>query len=341
MDSIFEKKVNTPQISVIIPAFNCDEYLKECIISIINQTYENLEIVIVNDGSIDKTQEICETFSKQDRRIHLINKKNEGVAIARNTGVKYATSKYITFVDADDILHPSYVEFLYQLLKKNEADIAVCGIRTFYNNYVQENKDFQENEEPVYELTGIQALEKMLYRKGLSVSPCVKLVKREILENHLFPPNTLFEDLAVVYKWFAVSDKVVFCLRPLYYYRIRKGSRQHSKFNLKKLDLINVSENILHYVENECPEIVDSARNRLFVSCLQILRDIPVKLYPDIYKGLKRKIISLRRKILLDSKANKTTRLLAFLCYMNIRIMKSLGAFADSMIYRLRIRKTF
>ena len=126
--------MSNPLISVIIPIYNCEKYLSECIESVINQTYKNIEILLVNDGSIDNSQKLCEKYAKADLRIKLFNKNNGGPSSARNVGLNHSTGEYIAFVDSDDVLDHRYIEILYELIKINHADISSCGYDTILPN---------------------------------------------------------------------------------------------------------------------------------------------------------------------------------------------------------------
>ena len=126
------KSINeAPLISVIIPVYNVEAYIEECLFSVIEQTYHNIEIIIVDDGSQDKTGLICDNFADKDSRIKVIHKKNSGVAESRNVGVNVARGSFVLFVDGDDVADTQMIEFLYGLLLKNKADISICGIQYF------------------------------------------------------------------------------------------------------------------------------------------------------------------------------------------------------------------
>ena len=126
-----------PKVSIIIPVFNVENYLERCLKSVIAQTFKDIEIIIINDGSIDKSLEICKKFAESDKRIILINQKNSGVSAARNTGIDIATGKYLSFVDSDDFITPDMIEFLLTNLEEHDADISSCGM---YDCYIQNNK---------------------------------------------------------------------------------------------------------------------------------------------------------------------------------------------------------
>ena len=118
------------KISVIVAIYNIEQYLVKCIESLINQTYDNLEIILMDDGSTDASGEICDEYAKMDKRIKVVHQKNQGLSVVRNNGIKMATGKYVILVDGDDFVERKYVERLFRQLDKNDADIAVCGYKT-------------------------------------------------------------------------------------------------------------------------------------------------------------------------------------------------------------------
>lgn len=329
-------------ISIIIPIYNAENYLLRCVDSILEQSYQNLQIILVDDGSTDDSSSICDHYSEKDSRINVIHKRNEGVARARNCGTLHAKGAYIAFIDADDFVNKFYVETLLCVLKQENSDMVVCGMKTFYESkkkYINFSENIRKPTIKVY--TGERALEMLLYRKKITSSPWAKMIRRELVENNPFPEGILFEDLGVVYKWIANSKKVVYCECPFYYYLIRKGSRQHSVFDIKKWDLIEISKEIVEYVEAYYPRCLKSAKSRLFVSCLQILRDIPRKEFAEEFCMLRDEIKNLRKDILVDSRAKKSTRLLALICCLvDIRIIQDAGRFCDKIMYLLKM-KTF
>lgn len=327
------------KVSIVIPAYNCGSYIKKCVESLLNQTYRNIEVIVVNDGSTDDTQGILAEVAKQDDRVIVINKMNEGVARARNKGGKKATGEYIMFVDGDDFVSDTYVETMLTLLMKYQADMAICNLQTFYDEPDISPRHKVQKKEKVY--NNVEALEKLLYRDTISSSPCNKIMKREIFLKYPFPENTLYEDFGIVYRWLADSNTIVHTSEKLYYYLLRQGSAQHSKFRSQKMDLYKLSEEILEYVKENFPVIIDAAYNRMFVSCLQLLRDIPVNDFEAEYNLLKMQIKFLRKKVLFDKKSRRSTRILALGCYTNIYVLKTSGFLLDKLVFKFKIKKAF
>ncbi len=211
------KKVsNEPLISVIIPVYKVEEYLNKCVDSVINQTYKNLEIILVDDGSPDNCPKICDDYAKQDKRIKVIHKKNGGLSDARNAGIDMANGEYLSFIDSDDYVEKNYISFLYNLAKKYNSDL------TMGKQYVRySNKTINTGSGSLYELNSYDALDKILYGEDLDVSAWAKLYKKELFKKVKFPVGRLFEDAATIYKLIDLSKKVVLKSEPIYNYIIR------------------------------------------------------------------------------------------------------------------------
>ena len=207
-------------LSVIIPVYNVERYVAECIESVINQTYNDLEIIIVNDGSTDNSLKICEAYAKRDKRIKIINKENGGISSARNTGLDNATGKYIGFVDSDDYIGEDMYEKLVEACIDNNAKASVCHAVTFTDgNKPFVNTGFIKKD---YCTTDI----KQIFSNTLvmSQSLCNKLFKTSLFENIRFPLNKVDEDGYVVYDLLYRAKKVAYVALGGYFYRRRENS---------------------------------------------------------------------------------------------------------------------
>lgn len=210
--------VNT-KISIIIPAYNVEKYLERCLKSIITQTYQNLEIIIINDGSTDSTKQLCAEFVKDEPRAKLINQKNQGLSMARNKGIKQATGTYIALIDGDDEIAPDFVEKLYSAAIKTNSDIAVCGYRTI------SEQDQQSISPSPSQISGLSATINLLTKQqNYDVIACNKLYKRELFKHINYPAHQIHEDNLTTYKLYAAAQKVCFITNPLYYYHKHLGS---------------------------------------------------------------------------------------------------------------------
>ena len=197
-----------PKISVIIPVYNVEKYLSRCLDSIVNQTFRDMEIICVNDGCTDNSAEILDQYAKTDKRIKIITQTNGGLSVARNTGLKYACGQYVGFIDSDDWIDIDYYECLVDLLEKNNADIAMAGMRISNQDNVSDNltpnfvtDDFVKK---------IQTLP--------NGSICDKLFKADLFQELTFPVGRYYEDNIVLLKTMYYSKKVVFTNRVSYYY---------------------------------------------------------------------------------------------------------------------------
>ncbi len=207
-------------ISVIVPVYNVEKYLKKCITSILNQTYSNLEIVIVNDGSTDNSTEIIEELKKTDSRISSYYQENAGLSAARNTGIDNSNGKYLVFVDSDDYIHPKMIEILYNNLTSTNSDIAVCDLHWINEN--ESTNEHIENNITVYE--GQEVLYKLILDDLISVVAWNKLYKRELFKTLRYPEGKLHEDQYIIHKILAQCNKSVYTTAKLYYYIKREGS---------------------------------------------------------------------------------------------------------------------
>jgi len=216
-----------PLISVIVPVYNVELYLVECINSLLNQTYENVEIILINDGATDKSLSICKQYVEMHSNITLISQSNQGLSAARNKGIQYAKGDYITFVDSDDILHKEYLEILFELIE--DADIAVCEVKNFseINPILDDDVKFQ-----TYPPLSGQAFNELLYQHQfgrLAILATNKLYKKQLWKDLDFPLHRLHEDCFTIYKVSDKAKKIVITEKPLYYYRQRMGSITFNK----------------------------------------------------------------------------------------------------------------
>lgn len=325
-------------VSVIIPVFNSEKYLSIMMESVLEQTYHNIEIILVNDGSDDNSGKMCDRYAEQDTRVKVWHIENGGAAVARNVGIQNSRGKYICFIDSDDMIANDYIDYLIDCIKKYDLDIMVCGYKKVYylDQCISNDKEY-----PVKKMSGADALEDMLYRKNLTSGPCYKIVLRDIVLNNMFPEGRLFEDLGCVYKWYAEATSVGYSEKVGYYYFMHENSCQHSQFREKKWDLIEISEEIYNFVKQNFPEKIPASVNRLFVSAVQLLREIPKEQYPDKYGQLVRIIKETRTQVVRDADVKASTRVLAIISMFSIGLIRFMGKQYDFWISKLKIRMKY
>ena len=280
------------KISVIVPVYNAERYLKRCVESILMQTYSNLEVILVDDGSTDNSGKICDDYLKVDSRVRVIHKANGGVSSARNYGLEVAIGKYVTFVDSDDWIENDAIEILYNLLVKNKAE---CSCFSFYidkKHYIQECK---QNGNTVKVLDSSTAIEFALSNNKFSGYVWNKLYSLHIIREKAicFDENiSICEDLLFNIKYLVCCNKVIYNNIQKYHYFYHEESALKSKFNSKKLSVIIAYEEISKIVELFNDKLLTNTYSSLVSIC------IPLLIQAKEFEGDNQKYIDLLYKII-------------------------------------------
>lgn len=226
-----------PEISVIIPVYKSEEYIEACVDSILNQSFSDFEIILVDDGSPDNSGKICDALAEKHNKITVLHQENQGQAAARNNGVKIARGEWLHFVDCDDSIHPQMLEALYNSVTQNNVKLAMCsavqGEKTpddFYADKKVEFKNFEMNEDNFLHLC-----KDLKYYYWIV---CGKLIHKSILKNHPLTEGRIYEDNAVVCKWLYEAKKVALTHTPLYFYYVNTSSTTKKEFTKKHLDVL-------------------------------------------------------------------------------------------------------
>lgn len=229
-------------ISVIIPVYNVEQYLERCINSILNQSYNKLEIILVNDGSTDNSKDICLKYKNIDNRIKIINQNNGGLSKARNTGINYSVGKYICFIDSDDFIHKDMINILYNNLIKTKSDISMCSFEKVY----EEKKDLKvaSNYIEYYNPKFYDNLFNNL--KIETIISCNKLYKKSLFNGLLYRENKFHEDEFIIHHILKKANKIVYDKNKLYYYYQRENSITNN-YSIKNLDVIEALEDRIDF----------------------------------------------------------------------------------------------
>ena len=238
-------------ISVIINVYNGEKYIKKCIDSIINQTYKDLEIIIINDGSTDNTLSICESYD--DERIRIINQKNMGISLSRNVGIDNINGEYAFFVDSDDYIEPDTIEYLYDLCKKYNVKMATCQSIVVYD---YETK-IVNKEEKVDIINGLDIVKKMLLNLERNGNIWGKLMKRELIKKVKFQ-DRIMDDLPVVYKMALPLDKIAYSNQIKYYYYKHPNSILTSKKPDYSIDFYKSVLERYDYLKKLYPDMIEN-----------------------------------------------------------------------------------
>lgn len=242
-----------PKISIIVPVYNVEEYLTNCIESLLNQTFKDFELILVNDGSTDNSLEICKKYKNIDNRICIVDKKNGGLSSARNAGLDVAKGDYIGFIDSDDYVHPEMYEILYKKMVENSADISLCNFKKVYNydeELLKNNKNI-EQKILIESMSNIEALEKMDEENGVVlIVAWNKLYKRDLFRNLRYKHGAIHEDEFIVHRILYDAKKVIYVNEQLYFYMQRDGSIMNNITKITRIDyLLALSDRIKFFNE--------------------------------------------------------------------------------------------
>lgn len=262
-----------PKITIIVPVFNSANYLIPCLDSIINQTYQNLEIILVNDGSTDNSPKIIQDYHRKDSRIIIINQKNQGLSGARNSGLKHATGDYVTFVDSDDQITPHMIADLIHAIQSAHADISVCSFKELYPS--GKTVGFSHHY-PAQIFDTASALSAMLKEQGFMLSTTMKLFPTKYFKNLKFPVGKLHEDVGTTYKLFFKAHQIAFIPQEDYLYVHHHESIINQSFDDRKFDLITLTNQMCDDIDAKFPQLKNVTNARRIRARFSILRQIPL-----------------------------------------------------------------
>lgn len=254
-----------PMISVIVPIYNVEKYLARCVDSIVNQTYKNLEIILVDDGSPDRCPQMCDDYAEKDSRIKVVHKKNGGLSDARNAGMAVATGKYISFIDSDDYVSDDFFECLLDVMNKENSDIAECSVVKFY-----EDNRFDEFSDDLSVKTydTQDAMSALIAENPFHQHVWNKLYKTELVKDIPYAVGKLNEDEFWTYRVFGRANKVARLNKTMYYYFQRNSSIMGVGYNIRRLDALEGKANRQKYIENNFPDLSTQAKIDLYGSCM-------------------------------------------------------------------------
>ena len=243
---------NSPLISIIVPIYNVEPYLRRCVNSILNQTYKNLEIILVDDGSPDNCPQICDEYAKNDFRIKVIHKKNGGLSDARNVGIKSSKGEYLSFVDSDDCISPEFIECLYSSIVGNAVKLAVCQINNFSDSTAR------HEQKKKYDCLLISKESALKYYTALNfdhsapfIAAWTKLYHRSLFDEIEFPVGKIYEDGLISYKIIDIAENIAFLKNPLYHYYVRENGIMGQRINHNFMDVLAPYYEAINYFKTE------------------------------------------------------------------------------------------
>ncbi|MGL5549114.1 MAG: glycosyltransferase family 2 protein [Culicoidibacterales bacterium] len=301
--------MNQPLVSVVVPVYNVAQYLPKCLDSIVNQTYKNLEIILVNDGSTDNSLEIIHEYAKKDSRIMVIDQENGGLSDARNTGVKQINGEYIVFVDSDDWLKLTMIQKMVTTQCKYQADCVQVGFYYAYSDYLLlDNRIMQAKDEPTV-MCNVELMKALAENEQIKNFAWGKLYKRTLIEPYLFEKGKLFEDVFWAHQIMQQVKTYVINPEPLCYYRQREQSIS-GKYTIKNLDIIEGLKQRREFYNKYYPQFVPELNQLLFKTIVQHYGLLQENAQIDSKKWQRRKlraeIINHYQMYIDSSKSNKT-----------------------------------
>ena len=305
------------KVSIIIPAYNVENYISDCLEGVVSQTYKNIEVLIINDGSTDNTLKICNKYKANDDRIKIINKKNEGVAEARNDGIKYSKGMYIAFIDSDDMISKKYIQTLMYTINKYDGDIVSCDFKKTRGKYNGIDKKKKVN---IINFTTEGALTSLLYQKELDSSLWNKLIKKELFDGLNFNKLKKFEDLDIFYKLICNAKTITYIRSVLYYYRIRKESLMNNEFSGDNILVKDVVNRMKKYITSKYPQLENACNCRILSMYFYLYRNIDK--YNPLYEECVTNILNLRSSVIKDKNISNKTRIGIYLSNINMQLIK-------------------
>lgn len=307
-------------ISVIIPVYNVEKYLERCLSSILAQSYENLEIILVDDGSTDNSGAICDEYGKKDARITVFHKINGGQSSARNIALDYAHGDWITFVDSDDWVDKDYVKHMLEKAISTKSQIAVIASV----NTVNENVYVKKETQSFLVLDNEHAMANLLYQKYYSFSACCKLYKKELFSNIRFPEGKVYEEMEPIYRAFARADQIVVSDEILYFYFQRQGSTVRRKFSItEKMNYVENTKIVLEDVKRNYPKLVNAAISRLLWADIHVLVHMDeIQKYEKEFKLLWEDIRKNRKRVLRDKNVRLINRIVLIISFLGTNALK-------------------
>lgn len=246
--------MKNPKITVVIPVFNVEKYLRRCVDSVTGQTFRDIEILLIDDGSTDSSGQLCDCLALTDSRIRVLHKANGGPSDARNTGIDHARGEYLIFIDSDDYIDPDMLEILYGLTVRYGVQVAAC---THSNHYKSLEKG--KAHERIFVYSGQEAMKHVMLGKTMNISMCTKLIHRNLCANHRFCQGKTYEDVLYNPGLFLQVDRVAVTTRPMYHYWHRRNSITTAPFSSNDMELLDAHQYLLDQVRAHWPALEEVA----------------------------------------------------------------------------------
>ena len=289
--------MESKKVSIIVPVYKVEKFLERCVESIIKQTYQNIEIILIDDESPDECPKMCDQYEIKDNRIKVIHKKNGGLSDARNAGLDIASGEYIAFVDSDDWIESDFIETLYMNAEREKADISVVGYQLIWED--GRIRRFSRDEE-YYVFDRENAIRELLKQKKFQCMVCQKMYRKQIFETIRFPVGKIYEDVAIGLSTFLKAERVVVSGKVKYNYFQRSDSIVNAKFDKRKLFFLECCNKIIDYSDSQ-NKLFDLEAHTFYLRALMMftlqLYQLDEEKYESTVKWLENEIRRCRRFI--------------------------------------------
>ena len=323
--------MNGPLISVVLPIYNIESYLDRCMESVLHQTYDNLEILMVDDGSTDSCARKCDEYAAGDPRIKALHKVNGGLSDARNYGIEHSTGEYITCIDPDDYVDSDYVEYLYSLIAKYGRKMSICQHITEYDNGSVKDHGARGDED----MSPETCIGRMLYHDVIDTSAWAKLYHRSLFDTISFPVGRIFEDIGTTYRlMMQCEDGIAVGYESKYHYIYHMNSIVNSSFSPRKLDLLEMTDKMGHDVAQAYPALKQAVLRRRVYARFSTLNQMLHAEGVDKERGrIIRFILHYRNVILRDPHAPKRDKIALILLSINYNLYKKFWTTYQSTLF--------
>lgn len=297
-------------LSVIVPVYNVKLYLGICLETIARQTDKDFELILVDDGSTDGSEKLCDEYKASHNNVVVIHQANQGLGMARNVGIDNSTGEYLSFIDSDDYISLNFIEILKKNIIDYQADISISGMQLCFGDGIYKVRNERKRTVEVFDSE--TALESMLYGYKYGVQAWNKIYKRELIINNHFPNVRAHEDLGMMYKVISQAGKIIYCPNVIYYYRQRGDSINHIKFSDTKLYGLVAAKEQLDYVRAHYPNLVTAAEQRIFMTITKWVRSIVESNDKLTFQKMQEEVRPYYTSIMQNAKVKKSMKLRCF-----------------------------
>lgn len=317
------------KVSIIVPIYNISDYIENCVGTLLKQSYPNIEILLVNDGSTDDSLDICKNLESLNKSVRLIDKSNGGLSSARNAGIVQAQGEYIAFIDGDDWIETNYIEMLVNAIEEQNCDIAVVHMKK-ETNYLSYDVKPTVDETRWRFFSRDQAMRELFTTNNIGYSACNKLYKKDLFKKIRYPVGKLMEDKGTTYKIIdGASNGIVVSSAKIYHYYMRPTSIMKSKFNIRRFDSFDIHEDILKYIKSKYPQLTELVEGRYVYEALRMIMSMIEGNFHE-KSGYKRCIDIIQQYSIVVFRQSETTMLYKI-------ILKSVLTFPNAIIFLSRL----